>query len=144
MKTSNELSLKNRLLVAMPSLNDPYFKHAVIYIFEHSSEGAMGIVINKPGELMLDSIFEHLNIQLDDPDVLKYPVLRGGPIAHEHGFLLHRESEIGHGMVANKKHNIIISASKEDLITIPQDHYKDIIVTLGYAGWSSGQLERIS
>lgn len=135
------MNLKNRMLVAMPSLNDPYFKQAVIYIFEHSKDGAMGMVINKPTDMMLDGIFEHLKIPVDDPDVLKYPVLRGGPVAGEHGFILHRESEIGHGVLANEKHNIIISASKEDLITIPQKHFNDIIVTLGYAGWGSGQLE---
>lgn len=141
MNTKNQLSLKNTLLVAMPSLNDPYFKQAVIYIFEHSLEGAMGMVINKPSEIMLDSIFDHLKIPVDDPDILKYPVLRGGPIAHEHGFLLHREPHIGHGIMTNEQHNIVISASKDDLKSIPQEHYHDVIVTLGYSGWSSGQLE---
>ena len=141
MNIKTELSLKNCMLVAMPSLTDPFFKQAVIYIFEHSKDGAMGMVINKPSEMMLGSIFEHLNILVDDPDVLKYPVLRGGPVASEHGFILHRESELGHGILANEQHNIIISASKEDLITIPQNHYNKIIVTLGYTGWGSGQLE---
>lgn len=140
MSQNTSLTLKNSLLVAMPSLTDPFFKQSVIYIFEHSPESTMGMVINKPTDMMLDSIFKHLNIPINNSDVMKFPVLRGGPIAIEHGFILHREPTIGHGILANEKHNLVISASKEDLSTIPQDHLENIIVTLGYAGWEEGQL----
>ncbi len=142
MSINTPLTLKNSLLVAMPSLSDPFFKQSVIYIFEHNQDCTMGMVINKPTEMMLDGIFKHLNIPINNPDVLKFPVLRGGPVAIEHGFILHREPNIGHGVLANEKQKVVISASKEDLISLPQDHLNNIIVTLGYAGWESGQLEK--
>lgn len=141
MISKTDLTLKNCLLVAMPSLNDSYFKQAVIYIFEHSKDGAMGMVINKLSDMTLDGIFEHLEIPVDHPEDFKHPVLQGGPVAGEHGFILHREPNKGNGVLANKEHNIVISASKEDLITIPQSHFEDVLVSLGYAGWGSGQLE---
>lgn len=134
-------TLKNHLIVAMPSLKDPNFKQSVAYIFEHNEIGAMGIVINKPMDIQVDSIFELLDIPVTESSLGAHPVLRGGPIAKEQGFLIHREHEIGNGEVASRKHHIIISASKEDMITIPQNKYDNILVTLGYSGWGKQQLE---
>lgn len=133
--------LKNQLLVAMPSLNDPNFKRAVAYVFEHSELGAMAIVINKPMSINVGSVLEMLEIPIDDPEIANFPVLRGGPVSKEQGFILHREKYIGNGELASKQHHIIISASKEDLIKIPQDKFDRILVSLGYAGWGQGQLE---
>lgn len=134
-------SLKNQLIIAMPSLKDPNFKQAVAYIFEHNEAGAMGIVINKPMDIHVDSIFEMLDIPVSNPELSQQPVLRGGPVAREQGFLIHRENDIGNGEIASQKHHIIITASKEDLITIPQDTYSRILVSLGYSGWGENQLE---
>lgn len=135
-------TLKNQLLVAMPSLTDPNFKQAVAYLFEHSELGAMAIIINKPMDINVGSVLDMLNIPVNDHGALdKFPVLRGGPVSREQGFIIHRESDIGNGELASKQHNIIISASKEDLITINQDSFDRVIMSLGYAGWGGGQLE---
>lgn len=133
--------LKNQLLVAMPSLNDPNFKQAVAYVFEHSELGAMAIVINKPMSINVGSVLEMLDIPIDEPDIKNFPVLRGGPVSREQGFIIHREKEIGNGEIASKQHHIIISGSKEDLIKIPQRKFDRVLVSLGYAGWGQGQLE---
>ncbi|MCB1828377.1 MAG: YqgE/AlgH family protein, partial [Coxiellaceae bacterium] len=139
----NKIStFKNQLLVAMPSLSDPLFKQSVAYIFEHGELGAMGIVINKPMNLNISNMFEMLQIPVNDPELDHLPVLSGGPVAREQGFIIHREHNIGNGELTSHKHHIVISASKEDLITLPQTNYQNIIVTLGYAGWGEGQLER--
>lgn len=134
--------LSNQLIIAMPSLNDPNFKRAVAYIFEHNELGAMGIVINKPMNINVDRIFEMLDIPVSEPSLSEHPVLYGGPIAREQGFLIHQEHKVGNGEIASKKHHIIISASKEDLITIPQQDYNRILVTLGYSGWEEQQLDQ--
>lgn len=138
----NEITtLKNRLLVAMPSLKDPTFNRAVAYIFEHSEVGAMGVIINKPMDISVSNVLEMLEIPVDDPTLSKHKVLQGGPVAQEQGFIIHQEKDIGNGEVTSKKHHIIISASKEDLITIPQNHFGHMMMTLGYSGWEQGQLE---
>ena len=140
MANKQPTSLKNKLLVATPLLRDPMFHHAVAYIFEENDEGNMGIVINKPTDISIAGILEHLDIPVEDPNIMELPVMRGGPVAREHGFIIHREHDIGHGEIADPKNHIIISASKEDLITIPQAAYDHIIVSLGYSGWEKGQL----
>lgn len=135
-------SLKNKLLIAMPVLDDPIFGHSVTYIFEHNENGAMGIIINKPMDFTLGGIFEMMEIKVKDPIIAEFPVLRGGPVAREQGFIIHRDPKIGHGEIADKKNNIIISASKEDLINLSKHMQQEVLVSLGYAGWEKGQLEQ--
>ncbi|MBX9587314.1 MAG: YqgE/AlgH family protein [Gammaproteobacteria bacterium] len=133
-------SLKNKLLIKTPDLDDSIFSKSVAYIFEDNDNGSMGIVINKPMEITLASILEHLEIPADNPDFNNYPVLRGGPVAPEHGFIIHREKILGQGLLTDPANNLIISASKQDLITFPQASFSNMLITLGYAGWSKGQL----
>lgn len=135
-------SLKNKLLIAMPILEDPIFGHSVTYIFEHNDNGAMGIVINKPMNFTLGGIFELMDIKVDDPIITEHPVLRGGPVSREQGFIIHRDPKIGHGEIADKKSGIIISASKEDLVRLTDHMQEEVLVSLGYAGWEKGQLEQ--
>lgn len=134
-------TLKNRLLIAMPSLKDPTFSKAVAYIFEHNEVGAMGVIINKPMDITISSVLEMLEIPVKDPSLAAHHVLQGGPVAQEQGFIIHQEQDIGNGELTSQKHHIIISASKEDLITIPQNHFGQMMMTLGYSGWEGGQLE---
>jgi putative transcriptional regulator len=133
-------SLKNKLLIAMPSLDESAFAKAVAYIFEDNDNGSMGVVINKPMDITLASVLEHLEIPVDNPHLKDCPVLRGGPVAREHGFIIHREDQLGQGHLTDPVNHIIISASKQDLITFPQASFENMIITLGYAGWSKGQL----
>ena len=134
-------NLKNTLLIAMPSLDDPMFARSVAYIFEHSELGAMGLVINKPLDMNVAEIFDLLEIPVTNPELHRRPVLQGGPVNHEHGIILHRENSIGGGEMISRKHRLVISTSKDDLFTIPQAQYSDILVSLGHAGWMPGQLE---
>lgn len=123
--------LKNHFLIATPSLQDTNFSKSVIYLYEHSNNGAMGLVINKPLNINLGSVLRHLDIEILDKSVETEPVLMGGPVSQEHGFVLHDEGD-----------NIIISASKETLRTIAAgEGPKNYLITLGYSGWQAGQLE---
>jgi putative transcriptional regulator len=137
-------SLKDHFLIAMPTMNDPHFMHSVIYICEHSPEGAMGIIVNLPLGIRLGDVLTNMNIQTQDEKVVRTPVLAGGPIQQERGFVLHRtqSTDKWESSLALTK-NISITTSRDILLAIAnQQGPKDIIIALGYAGWESGQLER--
>ena len=133
--------LRGHFLLAMPSLSEGIFSHSITYICEHGESGAMGIVINQPLELSVAEIFDHLQITSSE-DYSQMPVMAGGPVQVDHGFVLHRNCDTH--WEANLKVNaeITLTTSRDILRAIatgdgPQDH----LIALGYAGWSAGQLE---
>lgn len=131
--------LTKNFLIATPSLIDDNFSKSVIYLYEYSKKGAMGVIINKPMDICLGNVFEHLGITTKDEKIFNYPVLMGGPVAQEHGLILY------HKLPAKKESSskISVSASKEMLKRIARDQGPaDFIVALGYAGWQGGQLEK--
>ena len=81
--------LSHHFLIAMPGLEDPTFAKSVVYLCEHSERGAMGLIINKPGELSLKHLFEKVDLPLKRDDLLQSNVLHGGPVQTERGFVLH-------------------------------------------------------
>src|SRR5690554_4362181 len=88
METLN--SLQNHFLIAMPTMDDPYFARTVTYICEHNAEGAMGLIINQPVELTVENLLEKLEIVIPDHVTnLTAPVYSGGPLANDRGFVLH-------------------------------------------------------
>lgn len=139
---TNTDSLKNRFLIAMPNLNDPYFFQTVTYIFEHNTEGAMGLIVNKPLEISLGDILEHLKIPLTKTNLDKNPVMMGGPVAAEQGFIIHTYPDSCPGDIVDSDKSITVSASKEVLQTIVQQQPDNVLVCLGYSAWTPGQLEQ--
>jgi putative transcriptional regulator len=130
--------LVNHFLVAMPSLHDDTFGKSVIYIYEHTDQGAMGIVVNKPMPLKLGNILQHLGIKSGQADIGTHPVLMGGPVGQEHGFILYKDPQ----SETPGSSPIELSASKDMLKRIACGQGPaNFLVTLGYASWSAGQLE---
>ena len=86
---SASINLTHHFLIAMPSLEDEIFAKSVVYVCEHSERGAMGLVINKPGELSMKELFEKVDLPLHRQDLMNAPVLQGGPVHTERGFVLH-------------------------------------------------------
>ena len=86
---SLSINLTHHFLIAMPSLEDEIFAKSVVYVCEHSERGAMGLVINKPGELSMKELFEKVDLPLHRQDLMNAPVLQGGPVHTERGFVLH-------------------------------------------------------
>lgn len=134
-------SLKNQLLIAMPSLNDSFFKKSVTYICEHNENGAIGIIINQPLTQTLSFVFEQMDIASDNEQMANSPLLFGGPVQQERGFVLHAPS--GHWRSSMPlKDDLSITTSKDILEALAQgEGPKDAIVALGYAGWEANQLE---
>lgn len=133
--------LTNHFLIAMPGLADPNFFHTVTYLCEHSDQGAMGLVINRPMDLQLGDIFEQLDIKISDPEVSRIPVYMGGPVQGDRGFVLHNaDSEWDSTLQVTDEISITTSLDILQAIAAGQGPARSL-VTLGYAGWGAGQLE---
>ena len=137
----NDGSLTNQLLIAMPGMMDPNFSTTVTLICEHNDEGALGIVINRPLNLKMSGLFEQLDLSSPDPAAADRPVLMGGPVGPERGFVLHNPGNVYENSLA---------VSNDIQLTLSRDIIDDMaggkgplqsLVALGYAGWDAGQLE---
>lgn len=134
--------LRDHFLLAMPSLDQGIFAHSITYICEHGESGAMGIVINQPLDLSVAEIFEHLQISARR-DFSGMPVLAGGPVQIDHGFVLHRKSQRSWEASLRVTPEITLTTSRDILRAIAEDEGpKDHLIALGYAGWAAGQLEQ--
>ena len=141
--------LDGQLLVAMPVMGDPRFERSVIYMCAHSSEGAMGIMVNRPAG-SID--FPELLVQLDiikESDQIKLPetaesmkVLKGGPVDTGRGFVLHSSDFYIENATLRIDDGICLTATVDILKAIASGSGpKHAILALGYAGWAPGQLE---
>ncbi|MBS35006.1 MAG: YqgE/AlgH family protein [Thiotrichales bacterium] len=136
------MNLTHQFLIAMPSLADPNFHRTVTYMCHHDDEGAMGIVINRPLDLNLGDMLDHMNIDVDDPELKSVPVLQGGPVQTERGFVLHQPSGEWDS-VLEVRDDVGVATSKDILSAIAGGHGpENAVVALGYAGWGAGQLEQ--
>jgi putative transcriptional regulator len=134
-------SLSNHFLIAMPGMADPYFAKTLTLICEHSDKGAIGVVVNKPIDLTLASLFGEINIALEDAVLRDTNVLFGGPVLMDRGFVLHQP--LGEWSSTLKVNDELgLTTSKDILEAIAAGRGPSrVLVTLGYAGWGPGQLE---
>lgn len=133
------LCLRDHFLVAMPQLKDPHFEASLVYICEHSEEGAMGIVVNRPTELSVADMVEQLGLDMVDQRQLVYA---GGPIQVERGFVLHNGGVRWQSTLAITD-AVQVTTSRDILEDLARGEGPDkSLVALGYAGWSAGQLEQ--
>jgi len=131
----------NQLLIAMPGMLDPNFSTTVTLICEHNDEGALGIVINRPTTLKLGGLFEQLSVSDTDPQAADDPVLAGGPVGPERGFVLHGPEQSYDNTLAVSE-NIRLTLSRDILDAMATgEGPQHSLVALGYAGWEAGQLE---
>jgi putative transcriptional regulator len=86
---SASINLTHHFLIAMPGLEDAAFAKSVVYVCEHSERGALGLVINKPSDLSMEGLFDKVDLPLHRQDLMAAPVLQGGPVHTERGFVLH-------------------------------------------------------
>ncbi|MDP3439607.1 MAG: YqgE/AlgH family protein [Azonexus sp.] len=135
------LNLTDNFLIAMPALEDPYFAHALVYICEHNENGALGIIVNRPIDMDLASLFDKIDIKLEAENLARLPVYFGGPVQLDRGFVLHRPiGQWQSTLVVNDE--VGLTSSRDVLAAVGSAGLpSEIIVTLGYAGWDAGQLE---
>ncbi|MCX7179560.1 MAG: YqgE/AlgH family protein, partial [Proteobacteria bacterium] len=129
----------------MPAMADPSFSRSLTYICEHNEQGALGIIVNRPIEMDLATLFERVNIPFEDlareSTIGALPVYFGGPVQTDRGFVLHRPAGHWQSTLAVKD-DIGLTSTRDILLEMAaKGTPSEILVTLGYAGWSAGQLE---
>jgi len=132
--------LSNQFLIAMPALEDENFNHSVTLLCEHSDQGALGLIINRPLQLKLTEMLDQMDLPrgaLDQDSSIYW----GGPVAPERGFVIHEGAGAWDSTMAVGG-NLYITTSRDILKAIGEGRGpKNYFVALGYAGWSAGQLE---
>ncbi len=141
--TEDVSHLANQLLIAMPGMLDDQFAGTVVYVCEHNDQGAMGLVVNRPTNIDLKDLFERIELKLENEPLTKQPVYLGGPVQTERGFVLHPQADdIRYNSSLSIPGGLAMTTSKDVLeaVSLGQGP-ENFLMTLGYAGWSAGQLE---
>jgi len=138
----SSINLTHHFLIAMPSMADPYFAKTLTYICEHNDQGALGLVVNRPIDMTLQALFERLSLSITDVALSESPIYFGGPVQTDRGFVLHEPA--GNWQSTLRVGEMIgLTTSKDILEAVGRgEGPKRMLVTLGYAGWSPGQLEQ--
>jgi putative transcriptional regulator len=135
------MNLTNHFLIAMPAMDDPYFSKTLIYIAEHNDQGALGLIVNRPIDMDLATLFEKIEVPLESPNVGRLPVYFGGPVQTDRGFVLHRPIGNWQSTLAVTP-EVGLTSSRDVLQAVSKEGLPcEIMVTLGYSGWGAGQLE---
>jgi putative transcriptional regulator len=145
-KVVAELNLSNHFLIAMPSMLDPVFGGSVVYLCEHNAGGALGVIINKPTDMSIDVLLDRIDLTLEiAPNGVPLdgkPVMFGGPVQVERGFVLHAPIAPYSSMMTVSD-EIVLTTSKDVLEAVAHGAGPSrILVSLGCSGWSAGQLEQ--
>jgi putative transcriptional regulator len=139
------INLTNQFLIAMPGMADDTFAGAVVYLCEHTEKGALGLVINKPIDIKLKNLFEKVELSLEREDLADAPVYFGGPVQTERGFVLHEhigDKATHYNSTLTIPGGLEMTTSKDVLEALSKGSGpRRVLVTLGYSGWSAGQLE---
>ncbi len=145
------INLTGHFLIAMPALTDPYFSKSVTFICAHNQDGAMGVVINRPTDITYNALFEKIKVELHNSSIANQPVLYGGPVQPERGFVLHPATKLKAGDLEKDRWDSSITIAENTALTTSKDILEAValgegpdkmLLTLGYAGWTPGQLEQ--
>ncbi len=137
----SDFSLKNKFLIAMPALDDPNFFHSVAYICEHNKDGALGIVINYPMDILFGEMLGHMQLDAGSDEIAGRAVYSGGPVHQERGFVIH--SPVGQWDSSLQVSDEVALTTSRDVVEALArgEGPSQALVALGYAGWGAGQLE---
>ena len=129
----------------MPAMSDPYFSKTVTYICTHNQDGAMGVILNRSADITVANLFQQLKLETKSATLLKTPVHFGGPVQTERGFILHdimpaAHDEFNSTILIN---NTVALTTSKDILEATAQHKgpSKMLIALGYAGWTPGQLE---
>jgi len=135
-------SLANHFLIAMPTLNDSNFSRSLIYVCENHTQGTVGLIVNRPMPFSMGIIFNQLQIDPINVSKNNLPLLFGGPIQPERGFVLHRPFGTWKSSLLLQE-GVTVTTSNDIIRAIADDvGPPDALVALGYAAWAEEQLEK--
>ena len=133
--------LERQILIAMPGMPDENFAGSITLMCQHNDAGAIGITINRLSDYTLGEIFEQLKLECSNEQIRGLPVLEGGPVSPDRGFVLHSPIE-GYESSLLVMKDIMVTTSRDVLADIADGGGPEkFVVALGYAGWGEGQLE---
>ncbi len=137
----NVQTLAGQFLIAMPALTDPNFSRGVAMVCQHGEDGAIGLLINRLSEFSLGDVLAQMKLECEDPELAAMPVLLGGPVQTERGFVLHTGE--GHWESSYRINaDWSVTTSRDILVAMAAGQGPSrAVVALGYAGWDAGQLE---
>jgi putative transcriptional regulator len=134
-------TLTNQLLIALPTLADPNFARSVALICQHDDNGAMGVLVNRPSEYTLGEVLSQMGIGSADEALCGQPVLSGGPVHPERGFVIHDDARDWDSSLEVAA-GLYLTTSRDILEAMAEGRGpRNAIVALGCAGWGAGQLE---
>ncbi|MDR1935275.1 MAG: YqgE/AlgH family protein [Candidatus Accumulibacter sp.] len=135
------IDLTDHFLIAMPAMEDPHFSKSLVYVAEHNDHGALGVIVNRPIDMTLSTLFQRIELPFVARDMANLPVFFGGPVQTDRGFVLHRPLGAWQSTLAVNA-EIGLTTSRDVLQAAGQaGHPSDMVVALGYSGWAGGQLE---
>lgn len=143
-------NLTNHFLIAMPGMEDAFFAKSVVYLVDHNDQGAMGLMINKAVDISMEALFVKIDLAMPRADLADSPVLQGGPVHQDRGFVLHDpvfaygepEQASPYQSTIRVPGGLDMTTSRDVLESISTGGGpKRVLVSLGYAAWGEGQLE---
>ena len=136
------MNLTDHFLIAMPNMADPHFARTLTFVCEHNDKGALGLVINRPIEMTLQALLEQISIPFSAEQFKSIPIHFGGPVQVDRGFVLHTPRGQWQSTLAVGQ-DVGLTTSKDILQAVARgEGPRQLLITLGYAGWAAGQLEQ--
>ena len=143
MKENNIMvDLSNHFLIAMPDLEDSLFSGSLIYLCEHSKDGAMGLIINKPSPIGMEIVFTGAGMKQIPAHFMNEFVMMGGPVQPDRGFVLHTPVGNWQSSLTINEENAITTSRDIIESMAKDDKIQHAILTIGYSSWQKGQLEQ--
>ena len=147
---SASTNLTNHFLIAMPGMEDAFFARSVVYLVDHNAQGAMGLMINKAVDISMQALFVKIDLAMPRTDLADNPVLQGGPVHQDRGFVLHdpvfappaTEQDSPYQSTIRVPGGLEMTTSRDVLEAISTGGGpRRVLVSLGYSAWGGGQLE---
>lgn len=136
-----KVNLAQHFLIAMPAMADPHFAKSLTFVCEHNDQGALGLVVNRPIEMNLHGLLEQIGVPSDNEIFKTVAVHFGGPVQVDRGFVLHSPLGEWQSTLAVGP-ELGLTTSKDILQAVASgEGPRQMLITLGYAGWAPGQLE---
>lgn len=141
--TSGTPSLTGHFLIAMPGMGDPNFARGITFICQHGDDGAMGLVVNRLSDFTLGDVLRQMHMPCERENIATAPVLVGGPVQPERGFVLHATGKYEWDSSYHVNDMVTVTTSRDILAAMADGGGPQrALVALGYAGWGAGQLEQ--
>lgn len=134
--------LGNHFLIAVPGMSDPNFQRTVTLVCQHTADGAMGLMLNRLSDYKVGDVLEQMSIPTHIQSLADAPVLLGGPVQTERGFVIHEPGVEEWDSTFRLSEDLSLTTSRDILAAMARgEGPKRAVIALGYAGWGEGQLE---